>query len=57
MAVSIEGKAAVSMYNVRLPIITMHQFPKFVAGREPMQSSAITPHGPEISFWAQENNR
>ena len=69
MAVSIEGKAAVSMYFVkRSPIIRMYRFPKLVAGRGPIQSAAITSHGPETAmgskgcfewwtslfFWAQE---
>ena len=51
MAVSIEGKAAVSMYFVkRSPILRMYQFPKFVAGRGPIQSAAITSHGPETAM-------
>ena len=69
MVVSIEGKTAVLMYFVkRLLIIRMYRFPKFVAEREPIQSAAITSHGPETAmgsksglewwtslfFWAQE---
>ena len=51
MVASIEGKAAVSMYFVkRSPIIRMYQFPKFVAGRRPIQSAAITSHGPETAM-------
>ena len=48
MVFSIEGKAAVSMCFVkRSSMIRMCQFPKSVAGRGPMQSAAITSHGPE----------
>ena len=51
MAVLIEGKAAVSMYFVkRSPILRMYQFPKFVAGRGPIQSVAITSNGPETAM-------
>ena len=51
MVVSIEGKAAVSMYFAkRSPIIRIYRFPKFVAGREPIQSAAITSHRPETAM-------
>ena len=51
MVVSIEGKAAVLMYFVkRLLIIRMYRFPKFVAETEPIQSAAITSHGPETAM-------
>ena len=51
MAVSIEGKASVSMYFVkRSPILRMYQFPKFVTGRGPIQSAAITSHRPETAI-------
>ena len=51
MVVSIEGKAAVSMYFVnRSPIIKIYRFPKLVAGRGPIQSAAITSHGPEAAM-------
>ena len=51
MAISIEGKVAVSMYFVkRLPIIRMYQFPKFVVGRGLIQSAAITSHRPETTM-------
>ena len=43
MAVSAEGKAAVLMYFVkRSPILRMYQFLKFVTGKGPIQSAAIT---------------
>ena len=69
MVVSIEGKAVVSMYFVKTsPIMRIYRFRKFVAGRGPIQSAAITSHGPERAmgskggfkwwtsrlFWAQE---
>ena len=51
MVVSIECKAAVSMYFVkRSPIIRTYQFPKFVAGRGHIQFAAIASHGPEIAM-------
>ena len=49
IAVSIEDKAAVSIYFVkRSPTIRMYRFPKFVTGRGPIQSAAITSHDPEM---------
>ena len=69
MVVSIEGKATVSIYFVkRSRRIRMYRFPKFMTGRGPIQSAAITSHGPETAmgrkggfewwtshfFWAQE---
>ena len=69
IAGSIEGKAAVSIYYVnRSPTIRIYLSPKFVTGREHMQSASITSHGPETAtgrrgdfewwtslfFWAQE---
>ena len=51
MVVSIEGKAAVSMYFVkRSLIIRMYRFPKSVAERGPIQSVAITSHKPETAI-------
>ena len=51
MVVSIEGKSEVSMYFVkRSPIIRIYRFPKFVAARGPIQSAAITSHGPETTM-------
>ena len=51
MVVSIESNAAVSMYFVkRSPIIRIYRFPKFAAGRGPVQSAAITSHGPETTM-------
>ena len=48
MAVSIEGKAVVSMYFVkRSLIIRMYQFPEFVVRKGPIQFEAITFHVPE----------
>ena len=50
IAVSIESKTAVTICFVnRLPTI-MYQFPKFVTGREPIQSLVITSHGPEMAI-------
>ena len=69
IAVSIEGKAAVSIYFVkRSPTIRIYRFPKFMTGRGPIQSAASTFHSPETAigrrdglewwtslfFWAQE---
>ena len=46
----IESKAAALIYFVkRSPTIEMYQFPKFVTGRGPIQSVAITSHGPEMA--------
>ena len=51
MVISIEGKSAVSMDFVkRLPIIRIYRFPKFAAARGPIQSAAITSHGPETAM-------
>ena len=45
------GKSAVLMYFVkRSPILRMYRFPKFVAARGPIQSAAITSHGPETAM-------
>ena len=69
MAISIEDKAAVSIYFVkRSPTIRMYWFPKFVTGRGPIQSAVIISHEPgmpmgrrgvfewwtSLFFWAQE---
>ena len=51
MVVSIEGKAVVSMYFVKTsPIMRIYRFRKFVAGRGPIESAAITSHGPETAM-------
>ena len=51
IVVSIESKAAVLIYFVkRSPTIRMYRFPKFVTGRGPIQSAAITFHGPEAAI-------
>lgn len=50
IAVSLESKTAVMICFVnRLPTI-MYQFPKFVAGRDPIQSLVITSHRPEMAI-------
>ena len=51
MVVSIEGKVAVLMCFAKMsPIMRIYRFPKFVAGRGPIQSATITSHGPETAM-------
>ena len=55
MAVSIKGKAAVSMCLVkRSPIIRMYQFSKSVARRGPMQSATITSYRLETTMGTKD---
>ena len=51
IVVLIEGKAAVLIYFVKKsPIMRMYRIPKFVTERGPIQSVAITPHGPVMAI-------
>ena len=38
------------VFAKRSPIIRIYRFPKFVAGRGPIQSAAITSHRPETAM-------